>query len=474
MKSRMASILVGFFALVVPLAAQTPEIASESASPLPAASPTRSTENPATPSNAVSSSGTTNYIPVWTGSTKLGNSIIYQTGDRIGIRTTHPGSALDVNGNINAANGFQIAGGEVLSLAGSTSAANLAIGYGAFSSANGSASLDTAVGAFALNAATGEEFDTAIGAFALYSETGGGVNTATGSYALNANVGDEEGDGTLNTADGAFALTKNTTGNQNTAVGAYALFTNKTGSDLTCVGYDCTSGAEDLHNAAAIGAHAVVSESNSLVLGGTGIYAVKVGIGTATPSNVLTIAQGAGHPVSDGWETFSSRRWKTNVRTLPGALTKVERLRGVSYDLKDSGKHEIGVIAEEVGAVVPEVVTYEDNGTDARSVDYSRLTALLIEAVKHQQREIAAQRAQLRKLAAKDDLLESRLVRLEGDKAKVTRLAISLTPKGDCEGLNVANETAQRFEVHQLRGGHSGAASIAAAIKASRCLLQSK
>jgi hypothetical protein len=32
-------------------------------------------------------------------------------------------------------------------------------------------------------------------------------------------------------------------------------------------------------------------------------------------------------------------------------------LRGVSYDLKDSGKHEIGVIAEEVGAVVPEVVT---------------------------------------------------------------------------------------------------------------------
>jgi len=35
------------------------------------------------------------------------------------------------------------------------------------------------------------------------------------------------------------------------------------------------------------------------------------------------------------------------------------QLRGVSHDLKDSGKHEIGVIAEEVGQVVPEVVSYE-------------------------------------------------------------------------------------------------------------------
>jgi len=49
-------------------------------------------------------------------------------------------------------------------------------------------------------------------------------------------------------------------------------------------------------------------------------------------------------------------------------------LRGVSYDLKDSGTHQIGVIAEEVGAVVPEVVTWERNGKDAQGVDYGRLT----------------------------------------------------------------------------------------------------
>jgi len=78
------------------------------------------------------------------------------------------------------------------------------------------------------------------------------------------------------------------------------------------------------------------------------------------------------------------------------ALEKVAQLRGVSYDLKESGKHEIGVIAEEVGQVVPEVVSYEENGKDARGVDYSRLTALLIEAVKQQQRQIGTQHSQIR------------------------------------------------------------------------------
>jgi len=173
----------------------------------------------------------------------------------------------------------------------------------------------------------------------------------------------------------SYTNTVDPTGSYNTASGDGALTGNTTGNDLTCIGYSCNTAADGLTNSTAIGAHAVVGQSNALVLGGTGPYAVKVGIGTAPPSNVLTIAQGAGHPVSDSWETYSSRRWKTNIHLLENALRKVEQLRGVSDDLKDSGKHEIGVIAEEVGAVVPELVSYEANGKDARSVDYARLTA---------------------------------------------------------------------------------------------------
>jgi hypothetical protein len=121
----------------------------------------------------------------------------------------------------------------------------------------------------------------------------------------------------------------------------------------------------------------------------------NVGIGTTSPSNLLTLKQGGGSALGDGWSVYSSRRWKTNIQTLHGALAKVEQLRGVSYDLKANGKHEVGVIAEEVGAVVPEAVSYEDNGKDALGVDYSRLTALLIEATKEQQGAFRQQQAAL-------------------------------------------------------------------------------
>ena len=117
--------------------------------------------------------------------------------------------------------------------------------------------------------------------------------------------------------------------------------------------------------------------------------------GLAGNTSPLTIGQGQGSAWADRWIVYSSRRFKTNIQTLPDALAKVEKLRGVTYDLKATGKHEIGVIAEEVGAVVPEVVQWEKNGKDARGVDYARLTALLIEATKAQQAEFIKQNAQL-------------------------------------------------------------------------------
>jgi hypothetical protein len=78
--------------------------------------------------------------------------------------------------------------------------------------------------------------------------------------------------------------------------------------------------------------------------------------------------------------------------------SKVERLRGVSYELKDGGKREIGVIAEEVDDVVPEVVSKAKDGSEVNGVDYSRSAAFLIEATKEPQREIQRERAQIAEL----------------------------------------------------------------------------
>ncbi len=126
----------------------------------------------------------------------------------------------------------------------------------------------------------------------------------------------------------------------------------------------------------------------------------NVGIGEPTPTEKLHVI---GNALADAHTTPSSRRWKENIAPIEGALDKVQRLRGVSYNWKATGEHNIGVIAEEVGKVIPEVVTYEENGIDAKAVDYSRLVAVLIEAIKEQQNEIDELKAVVRSLAAEKE-----------------------------------------------------------------------
>ena len=120
----------------------------------------------------------------------------------------------------------------------------------------------------------------------------------------------------------------------------------------------------------------------------------KVGVATSNPTATFEI--GPGHStLADSWTTRSSRRFKTNIQPLVGALKKVEELHGVSYDRTADGKHEIGVIAEEVDRVLPELVSRDPDTKQIEGVDYSRLTALLIEAIKAQQVEIQQWKAQM-------------------------------------------------------------------------------
>jgi hypothetical protein len=302
---------------------------------------------------------------------------------------------------------------------------------------------NTAVGYQALQALTSGIYNTASGYQALYSSTTGSRNTVGGFYALFSNTG-----GTSNTASGFQALFSNTGGTGNTAIGEFALLSNTEGNLNTAVGYDAgvdantfklpstgvnstfigafaTATVDGLTNATAIGYSAQVGTSNALVLGapagsyygGTITANTNVGIDVGNPSNIFTVLQGGGHAISDGWDTYSSRRWKSDIRPLRGALGKVERLRGVSYTYTANGKHDIGMIAEEVGKVVPEVVSYEDNGKDARGIDYARLTALLVEAVKQQQNEIQQQQWQIGQQKAEIRTLQARLRRLEASHA---------------------------------------------------------
>jgi hypothetical protein len=87
----------------------------------------------------------------------------------------------------------------------------------------------------------------------------------------------------------------------------------------------------------------------------------------------------------------SDKRLKTNIVKIDSALNKVSQISGYHFDWKDMDEaphdgSDVGVIAQEIEAILPEVVTERDNGYKA--VNYQKLTALLIEAVKELKEEI--------------------------------------------------------------------------------------
>jgi len=77
--------------------------------------------------------------------------------------------------------------------------------------------------------------------------------------------------------------------------------------------------------------------------------------------------------------TWSDARLKENVEPLQDCLAKINQMQGVSYTFKPSGKKQVGLIAQEVLDIIPEVVELEN---DYYSVSYPNLVAVLIEAVK--------------------------------------------------------------------------------------------
>jgi hypothetical protein len=82
----------------------------------------------------------------------------------------------------------------------------------------------------------------------------------------------------------------------------------------------------------------------------------------------------------------SDERLKENIKTIENAIDKVSSLRGVEFEFKEDHKKQIGVIAQEVEKVIPQVVG--DNPDGFKGVQYGNLVGLLIEAIKEQQKQI--------------------------------------------------------------------------------------
>lgn len=122
--------------------------------------------------------------------------------------------------------------------------------------------------------------------------------------------------------------------------------------------------------------------------------------GNPQPNAVLT-SDGTGGAATWVSGSPSDRNLKTNIKELGSdMLSKVLSLAGVSYNWKDKSDPEtrIGFIAQDVEKVFPEVVYTNDKGV--KSVDYDKLVAPLVEAVKNQQAQIDELKAEIKELKA--------------------------------------------------------------------------
>lgn len=95
---------------------------------------------------------------------------------------------------------------------------------------------------------------------------------------------------------------------------------------------------------------------------------------------IATITDAGNFTATGNVTAFSDARVKTNIKLIPNALDKVNSIRGVSFDRTDIDSHQIGVIAQEIKEVLPEVVLADANGN--LSVAYGNIVAVLIEAIK--------------------------------------------------------------------------------------------
>ena len=122
-----------------------------------------------------------------------------------------------------------------------------------------------------------------------------------------------------------------------------------------------------------------------------GSYSIKA---TITNSGSVTVS---GSVTAAAFYYGSDQSLKTNIKPFDKSLQKVLNLEPVYFDYKENNQHSLGFIAQDVEKQFPELVT-TDSLTGLKSLDYSRLTAPLVMAIKEQQIQIESQGQQINEL----------------------------------------------------------------------------
>ncbi len=205
-----------------------------------------------------------------------------------------------------------------------------------------------------------------------------GANGTSGTSGANGTSGTSGVSGTSGTSGVSITINNNTdnyiitaTGTANTVNGEANLTFN--GNLLALTGSIQITG----------------STTNSFITSGSAVIRGSLGVGAVTGSSIVGRIDASNDVVAF---STSDIRYKTNIVPISEASIKINRISGVHFDwIEDIHVHgnsgrDVGVIAQELEAVLPEVVTTRDNGVKA--VKYEKIVPLLIEAIKDLQRQI--------------------------------------------------------------------------------------
>lgn len=306
-------------------------------------------------------SGTTNYVAKFTSSTAIGNSIIFDNGTNIGISQANPFSGatsltgiaisdrggiykLNVNNAIYVANNLYYDGSDWRRI--TANGGTIAL----FSSSDGG-------GFIIASATTGSAGSAATLTERFVLTSAGNVGIGTSSPSVNANQTSLTINGTL-----VSRLDMQVGGTRN-------------------AGFVVATDAAYLETTAAI---PLVFYTNSLERG-----RVTSGgnwlLGTTTDNGERLYISGAIR--ATGTITANSDiRIKSNITKIENALEKVGQISGYTYNTSYDDKRHGGVIAQEMEKVFPEIVNTGNDGL--MGVEYGNISALLIEAIKEQKKEI--------------------------------------------------------------------------------------
>ena len=240
-------------------------------------------------------------------------------------------------------------------------------------------------------------FNVFVGSATGDTNTNGSANVFVGYSAGTLNT---EGDG--NTFLGSSSGTGNTSGGNNAFVGRDAGDVNTIGFNNSALGKGADFAANDLSYATAIGSDSVASLSNSIYLGrpggqdavripGATIMSGSLVIGTLGSAGSTSICLNAADRVSP---CSSSLRYKTNIGQFGSGLNLINQLIPITFDWKDGGMADLGLVAEDVAAIEPLLTTTNDKG-EIEGVKYDRIGVVLVNAVKEQQAQIDSQKAEI-------------------------------------------------------------------------------